>query len=1118
VSNRTPPARTPAPRRPRRGAVSMVRRPLVLPTYPPHEPDRNPLFFVDRNNQAARGDVYPVPFTDRLTDRKVKRPWDSVQLQNEYLEVTVLPALGGRVYAAQDRTNGYDFVYRNNVIKPALIGLFGPWVSGGIEFNWPQHHRPTTFMPVDCALEENPDGSRTAWVGEVEPFNRTKGMVGITLHPGRSLLHARVRLYNRTALPQTFLWWANLAVHVNDDYQTVFPPDIHAVVFHMRRDVASFPVVSGIYNFEDYGEGKDIRWDRNIVDPSSYFAVGSRYAFHGGFDWRRRAGVLHIGDPHTAVGKKVFTWGSGSFGRTWHANLTDADGPYIELMSGVYTDNQPDFSWIEPGEYREFDQYWYPYREIGMVKNATIDAAVSLEVQAHTGEATVGFHATARHARATVLLTAGDRVLLRRPTAIDPATPFVATVTLPPGTSEHALCATLLSERGETLVSYRPEQPAPVTLPDPLPAARLPEELATNEELWINALHLFQYRHPYWDPEPYLREALRRDPLDSRCGTLLGSLQLRRGELETARETIRTALGSVTRRNLNPSDGEPSYLLGVVERFLGNDDAAYAAFAKAAWNNAWQGPAFLAMAGIACRRGDTASALDHLERSLQLNSRNLRARNLKAAILRRTGRAREAASLAAATVATDLLDHWARNELRLSLRALKDAAAARSAAAEMKKLLRDAPDSYLDIALEYDASGMHDDARDVLGLILGRGGGTRPGAPLLYYHLALSCEKAGDHGAAVRACAAARQAPGDWCFPSRLESVEALLLARRIDPGDPRAPLLLGNLYYDKRRYEPAIEQWEAARAADPGLPMAHRNMAIALYERRGDAAAARVSLERAFALDPGDARVLFELVQLLRATNVPAAERLALLDASPGLVAMRDDLYHHMLGALIQAGRSEDAVARMRAHVFHPYEGGEGVLPALHRWAHVLVGRDLLARGRSAEAVEAFRAGLELPESYHEGRRSHEPDAHVRYHLGLAAEASGDAHEARRQRELATANACAEPGMAFWRALAWRRLGDEARAAAELEALLRAADRVAASGGRFGYFDVQPTPLPFENDRARRSAGTSHCLRGMALLGLGRFDESDRELDAALALDAGSIEARFVRDHGRTL
>src|SRR5690349_693592 len=138
----------------------------------------------------------------------------------------LLPALGGRIHVVYDKSAGYDIFYRQDVIKPALVGLAGPWASGGVELNWPQHHRPGTFLPVDTFIEREPDGSVTAWCSDHDPFTRMKGMHGVRLRPDRAVLELRVRLYNRTDDVQTFLWWANAAVRVHDDYQSFFPPDV----------------------------------------------------------------------------------------------------------------------------------------------------------------------------------------------------------------------------------------------------------------------------------------------------------------------------------------------------------------------------------------------------------------------------------------------------------------------------------------------------------------------------------------------------------------------------------------------------------------------------------------------------------------------------------------------------------------------------------------------------------------------------------------------------------------------------------------------------------------------------------------------------------------------------
>ena len=154
----------------------------------------------------------------------------------------ILPELGGRIQRALDKTNGYDFVYYNHVVKPAAGGPCGPLdLRGHRASTGPSTIRPTTFSPVDYTYCRNEDGSCTVSVGETDPMYGTKGMAQITLYPGRAYIEIRGQLYNPTDFPQTFLWWANPAVPVNDHTFSVFPPDVTAVMDHGKRAVSSFP-------------------------------------------------------------------------------------------------------------------------------------------------------------------------------------------------------------------------------------------------------------------------------------------------------------------------------------------------------------------------------------------------------------------------------------------------------------------------------------------------------------------------------------------------------------------------------------------------------------------------------------------------------------------------------------------------------------------------------------------------------------------------------------------------------------------------------------------------------------------------------------------------------------
>ena len=251
------------------GAVKAWIEPVIIPTYAPMPADRNPMFLEKRVYQGSSGAVYPLPFIDRIGTEAEPRSWQAVHLENEFLRIMILPEIGGRIHVGLDKTNGYDFFYRQNVIKPALVGLAGPWISGGVEFNWPQHHRPATFMPVAFHIEQHPDGSRTVWCSDHDPMNRLKGMHGVCLHPERAYIELKVRLYNRTPFIQTFLWWANVAVPVDEHYQSFFPQDVQYVADHARRAISNFPLCAGSYYGINYGRPRAVWASRKKKCPVS---------------------------------------------------------------------------------------------------------------------------------------------------------------------------------------------------------------------------------------------------------------------------------------------------------------------------------------------------------------------------------------------------------------------------------------------------------------------------------------------------------------------------------------------------------------------------------------------------------------------------------------------------------------------------------------------------------------------------------------------------------------------------------------------------------------------------------------------------------------------------------
>lgn len=352
----------------------------TIPTYPVPAVEEMPMFAELRGHQGTSGNPYPSRVVQKVDrEHRANRNYTVVRLENDYIRVCILPELGGRIFEAYDKINDYHFLYRQHVIKPALIGAFGSWISGGMEFNWPFHHRPSTFMPVDYEIERCSDGSAICWLSECDPADRTRGTVGIVLTPDASYFETRMRVSNRTPFAHSFLWWENAAVRVHEKYRLIFPPDVTWAHHHYDRSHTTFPIAEGQYGAERFDKPTDISWHGNTRTASSYFAAPSEFDFFGGYDYEKECGTMHIADHHVSPGKKMFTWGYGANADNWEASLTDSDGPYAELMAGSYTDDQPDFTWLMPYETKCFSQFWYPLRGVRYVTAATLHCAVAVE-------------------------------------------------------------------------------------------------------------------------------------------------------------------------------------------------------------------------------------------------------------------------------------------------------------------------------------------------------------------------------------------------------------------------------------------------------------------------------------------------------------------------------------------------------------------------------------------------------------------------------------------------------------------------------------------------------------------------------------------------------------------
>jgi tetratricopeptide (TPR) repeat protein len=892
--------------------------PMTIETYDPADPNEYPMFLDRRVYQGSSGRVYPLPFIDRIASESRPREWQAIHLENRYLRLVILPELGGRIHIAYDKTNGYDFFYRNNVIKPALVGLAGPWISGGVEFNWPQHHRPATYLPVETTISLEDSGAITVWCSDHDPLSRMKGMHGIRLHPDRAVIELAVRLHNRTSERHTFLWWANVAVEVNDDYQSFFPTDVRYVADHARRAITAFPAADRSYYGVDYPARERMRPGANRIDfhsnipvPTSYMVLDTDDEFFGGYDHGVGAGFVHWADRRISPGKKQWTWGNSPFGDAWYAHLADDDSAYVELMAGVYTDNQPDFAWIMPGETKTFSQYWYPIQQIGVAHQANRDAAVHVEVGITID---VGVSVTRSFTDATIRVAdATDATVAEWRADLAPGDPFSGSAPNRAALADVDLTTEVLDSAGSVVISWRPrpvqicEEPAAATEPSP------PTETSSVDELYLVGVHLAQYRHPTRSPLPFWEEALRRDPRDSRVNLALAWHHYGAADYARALSHLDAAIARLTERNGTPADGEPFYAKGLILRRLGRTREAVAAFAKAAWDGKWAHAAGYEMARIALADGRPEDAIADAAECARYDTDDLRQRALTVIALRRLGRTEDAERLLTATRHLDRLDVLCRvldGEMPTDMHGL------------------------VDVAADLDSFGEHSLALTLLDrAALANPGPAGNVGPIAHYLRASILDRLGMAAEAAAERAGARSADRRWAFPAGLDAHDALHDAIVAEPEDTVAHGFLGMLLFDRGRTIDAMDHWQRAIALGTDDPIIFRNAGIAAYNVLADDRLAWVCFERAWSLAPRSARLLYELNQLAGRLGHPANERLARLEAHRDLVLSRDDLVVDFSELLVGGGRAAEAVALLESRIFQPWEGGEGRVLAV--WEH---------------------------------------------------------------------------------------------------------------------------------------------------------------------------------------
>ena len=1044
----------------------------MIPAYDEPAAEEMPMFAENRVHQRSSGNPYPNKVVMRVDrQHRSEKPFRVITLENEYIRVEMMPELGGRIYAALDKRTGYDFFYKQHVIKPALIGLLGSWISGGCEFNWPCHHRPSTFMPVDVEIEREENGAVTVWMSENEPLDRMKGMVGIRLAPGEARFDTRMKVYNRTAQRHSFLWWENAAVPVNEQYRLVFPPDVHYVQFHYRKNVTSYPVASGVYNGIRMGNEKDISYHKNTRQPTSYFCAETEYDFFGGYDEGKQCGVIHVADHNVSVGKKMFTWAYNQLSRSWEKALTDTDGAYAELMASSYSLNQPDFAWLMPYEGKEFSQMWYPVGAIGVPLCACREAAFSI----HDGKVFV---------QPTVCLK-GFKLLINGnavPFDGDPRETFA--IDAPEEVTE----LVLRSASGRTLLHYqKPAVDEIREMPDTIPDNPTLDALKSAQEAYLLGVHAEQYRDPAVRPDRYWLEAIRRDPEYAPALTALANYELTHLRPEKAYAYAMRAWKKVTVRNFHPESGELQYLMGRILEALGREKEAAKRYMQAAWAQDARGRALTRAAMLAGRSGDHEMMAELSEKALREHAGNETARLLHAIAMKHISPEAAEADITAVESA---------DPLNMVCKALKYGAGE----ALFGKMGADKCQSALDIASDLWEAGENAPAAEILEKLPVKCAQTE------YVRAFLS----GDDAALLTA----EKLDVGIAYPSRVLEYRALKYAAERRPEDAKVKLLLGCILYGRENYREAEALWAKARELEPGNSIHARNLAVARYSHLHRRQEALALLDEALALKPHDGQLIWEKAHIMTRLGKEPSQIAAFLEAEQN---PREDIIIELCRAYNRMGAYEKTLALMEKTDFTPCEGGEHAVSEQYMFAHHALGRNLLKEGKTEEALMHFAAAQDIPDHLGAGLWNEVLLVPHQFYQALCLKKLGKDAEAQalfdhilclKQDYFSNMHL---PELPCWQAMVYREMGLSAPAQELIAAHLRRQEQ-ALSAIDPGYNKTTPFFISYMEDARTLREGGALWQKAMAAFAAGNAEKAAEYAGASLEKEPANLYAGLLQ------
>jgi tetratricopeptide (TPR) repeat protein len=975
----------------RAAKVEFRRGELSLPTYRLLGENRNPVF----HSQYGVAYIYPYTLQDEIASAPTERRYSTLELENRYLRLTVLPELGGRVYSLYDKIVGREVFYKNSVIRFSPLAIRGAFFSGGLEFSFPVAHAPTTASPVNWAMTEHADGSASIHIGGIEHMSGLRWTVSLTLFPDRCAVAQDVRLSNPTPLPGRYHYWTNASLPSDDRTEFIYP--LRRVRSYEFAGTASWPIarldliagqpgLPGMEGVPMWPAGRmhtpvSFHWEKDMLAQVSIFGREVAADFFGAWQHSHNVGYAHFANSADVAGMKLWSWGRSEVGIVNQTALTDDGSLYAETQCGAM-ETQLDFEFMPPGGTRAWREWWLPLRGLGGLSCATAEAGARLAVTRDADDhmdLLVGLCPVRPMQDLHLAVRLPGKTLIDESLSCAPERPWSKTIRIDPRLlADQPLSLRITDLAGGIVMEFvHDRQAGPVEL-----SPATPEPTSAGPEGYSRQGLEFEKL----DNRPQALEAYRRalgvDGDHAPANLRLGLMMLRAADFDSARNHLERAVlrGAV----------EAEYYLGMLCRYLGDARTAARHFSAVPQDNSLWSAAQHGLAAVAMLEGRWQDAIALLHTADAEEGPAAQSTLLEAIALRRAGETAAAGKALQAILAADPLCLPALREP-----GLLDPAAGDSPRQLLERLLADDRQYHLDLACYYLDHGLYQDALALL---------TEAAAawnhPMCAYLASFIAGAIGDHDLSRRWRETADQADPNLVFPSRLWEIVALLHQVQLPAPHAKAKYYLGNFYYAHHRYDDASRLWEEARNELGDSDVLLRNLGLYAWHVKHDPARAIGLVQQALQLNPANQDLYLILDAIYREQDL-GAERRELLSAMRRLDPPREDVRKRMLSTMVDLEMHEEVLKILETEEFGPLEMDQSFHHVYVR-ALCLRAEAHLKAGRLEEAAHDYQQALEYPQNHGVGRPTTSQDAEVLYRLGCVYEKLGRFQEAINSWNLA--------------------------------------------------------------------------------------------------------------------